>query len=345
MSITFLVLVVVVLALVYTFTNGFQDGSSVTAAPIACGAMTELQAMLVVATFEFLGAMLGGSSVVGAVHAITTWPKRPDLLPVAITGLCAAVLWNYTTRLFRIPSSSTHALVGGLIGAMVAAAHGFKYVNWGHPYDILHSTGVIRVLLSLFISPVIGIAGGYLLFRLAALMLVSATPVMNKVLRSLQWITVPILAFAHGANDTQKAMAVIVLSLQACGISHSGIVPLWARLITGIAMALGVIMLAPGIVKRVGYDIFKLRPLHSFVVEVSSEAIVLTASLIGGPVATSQVISSSVVGVGISQRMKAVRWLVFRDVFAAWFLTIPASAVLSFLLYIAFFHFLTESLH
>ncbi len=345
MSITFLIFVVVVLALVYTFTNGFQDGSSVTAAPIACGAMTELQAMLVVAAFEFLGAMFGGSSVVGAVHAITTWPKRPDLLPVAITGLCAAVLWNYLTRILRVPSSSTHALVGGLIGAMVAAAHGFKYINWGHPYDVINSTGVIRVLLSLFISPLVGIAVGYLLLRLAALLLVSATPAMNKVLRGVQWVTVPILAFAHGANDTQKAMAVIVLSLQAAGMSHSGIVPLWARLITGIAMAFGVIMLAPGIVKRVGYDIFKLRPLHGFIVELGSETVVLTASVIGAPVATSQVISSTVVGVGSSQRMKAVRWLVFKDIFVAWFLTIPAAAVFAYLLYIAFFHYLTEALH
>ncbi|MBX9879155.1 MAG: inorganic phosphate transporter [Candidatus Obscuribacterales bacterium] len=345
MLITFLVLIVVLLALVYTFTNGFQDGSSVTAAPIACGAMTELQAMLLVATFEFLGALLGGSSVVGAVHDLTTWPKRPDFIPVLISALCAAVLWNYTTRLLRVPSSSTHALVGGLIGSMVAAAHGFKYVNTGYVNDIIHSTGVTRVLLSLFISPLIGIAAGYLLLRIAALLLVSATPAMNKVLRLLQWITVPILAFAHGANDTQKAMAVIVLSLQSCGISHSGLVPLWARIITGIAMAFGVIMLAPGIVKRVGYDIFKLRPLHGFVVEVASESVILTASLIGGPVATSQVISSAVVGVGSSQRFKAVRWLVFKDVFAAWFLTIPCAGLFAYLLYAVVFHNLIVKLH
>lgn len=345
MSITLLIFIVVVLALVYTFTNGFQDGSSVTAAPIACGAMTELQAMLVVASFEFAGAMLGGSSVVGAVHDITTWPKRPDLLPVLITGLAAAVLWNFLTRFLRIPSSSTHALIGGLIGAMVAAAHGFKYVNIGHPYDVIHSTGVSRVLLSLFISPLVGIAAGYTLLRLFALLLVSATPVMNKVLRTLQWITVPILAFAHGANDTQKSMAVIVLSLQACGYDHGGTVPLWTRLITGIAMAFGVIMLAPGIVKRVGYDIFKLRPLHSFIVELASESVILTASVIGGPVATSQVISSAVVGVGSSQRLKGVRWLVFKDIFAAWFLTIPSSAIFAYLLYEGGFHYLSDKLH
>lgn len=345
MSITALVLIVVVLALVYTFTNGFQDGSSVTAAPIACGAMSELQAMLVVASFEFLGAMLGGSSVVASMHDITSWPKRPDLLPVLITGLTAAVLWNYLTRILRVPSSSTHALVGGLIGAMVASVHGWKYVNIGYVNDVIHSTGVWRVLLSLFISPVIGIAAGYLLLRIFALLLVSATPVMNKVLRGLQWITVPILAFAHGANDTQKAMAMIVFALQACGLSHSGLVPLWARIITGIAMAFGVIMLAPGIVKRVGYDIFKLRPLHGFVVELGSEAVVLTASVIGGPVATSQVISSTVVGVGSSQRMKAVRWLVFRDVFAAWFLTIPCAGLFAYLLYEGVFHYIKVSLH
>jgi inorganic phosphate transporter, PiT family len=345
MSVTILILIVVVLALVYTFTNGFQDGSSVTAAPIACGAMTELQAMLLVATFEFLGALLGGSSVVGAVHDLTTWPKRPDLLPVLITALTAAILWNYLTRILRVPSSSTHALVGGLVGAMVAAAHGFKYVNIGHPYNILHSTGVTRVLLSLFISPLIGIAAGYLLLRIAALLLVSATPAMNKVLRLLQWVTVPVLAFAHGANDTQKAMAVIVMSLQSVGFSHSGLVPLWARIITGVAMAFGVIMLAPGIVKRVGYDIFKLRPLHGFVVELASESVILTASLTAAPVATSQVISSAVVGVGTSQRMKAVRWLVFKDVFIAWFLTIPSAGCFAYVLYVCFFHLIKAKLH
>lgn len=344
MALELLVFTVVVLALVYTFTNGFQDGSSVTAAPIACGAMTEAHVIMLVALFEFAGAMLGGSSVLGAMHDITSWPNRPTVLPVLITALSAAVLWNYTTRLFRVPSSSTHALVGGLIGALVAAAGSMKYVHIGQVSDIIHSTGVSRVLLSLFISPLIGISAGYFLLRFLALLLVSATPSMNKVLRGLQWITVPILAFAHGANDTQKAMAIIVLALESCDLLSGHEIPLWTRVITGIAMAFGVIMLAPGIVKRVGYDIFKLRPLHSFIVELGSESVILTASIIGGPVATSQVISSTVVGVGTAQRMKGVRWLVFRDIFAAWFLTIPASGTFAFVLYSVFFHYLMDKL-
>src|SRR5262249_40198177 len=148
-------------------TNGFQDGSSVTACALASRAMSPLQAVLLVAICELCGALFGGSAVCGTIQAITSWPARPDLLPVLISGLVAAISWNYIPRYLRVPSSSTHALVGGVIGALYAAG-GVKYIVWGHP-GLFHPTGVWKVVITLFVSPLAGFLAGLGVLFLAAL--------------------------------------------------------------------------------------------------------------------------------------------------------------------------------
>jgi PiT family inorganic phosphate transporter len=342
LSILVLTILVFFLSIIFTYTNGFQDGSSVAAGAIASRALSRLQTIILVAVCEFLGALFGGSAVSHTIQSITNWPLVPSLLPVLASGLFAAILWNYITKICRFPSSSTHALVGGILGAVFAGSGGLQHIVWGDPDHVLHSTGIWKVVFSLFLSPLIGFAAGYICLLGTLVVLMGATTRANKGLKQMQILTTAVLAFAHGANDTQKAMGILVLTLNAGGYMTGDEIPLWVRILTGAAMAVGVASLAPGIVKRVGLGIYRLRPLHGFVTEFSSAAVVLVGSITGGPVSASQVIASAVMGIGTAQRKKGVHWLVARDMLIAWVLTIPCSAVLACVLHVGIFHWLNK---
>jgi PiT family inorganic phosphate transporter len=334
-----LLIIVGILTLGYTFTNGFQDGSSVTATAIISRSMDPAKTVILVTACEFFGAIFGGSAVANTIQSITCYPLitsshpaagiHESILPVVAIGLTAAISWNYLTRYFKLPSSSTHALVGGILGSVAAATGSFKYIVWGDINMLYNATGVWRVLAALFISPPIGMIAGWTLFKLSMLFLRNATTKINKLIVAGQYITLPILSFAHGANDTQKSMGVAALCLFAAGQSTTIDIPLWLRIATGLAMVTGIIGLAPGIVKRVGAGIFPLKPIHALATQGAAAAVILTGSLTGGPVATSQVIASSVIGVGTAQRGRAVHWLVAADMLIAWVLTIPCSALLA----------------
>jgi PiT family inorganic phosphate transporter len=339
------VVLVIFLSLLFTYTNGFQDGSSVAAGAISCRAMSKLHVIVLCAICEFSGAMLGGSAVAKSIGALTSWPDDMSILPVLASALFAAILWNYITKIIKVPSSSTHALVGGILGALYAGGHSFKYVIWGDPGYLIHPTGVYKVVISLFASPVLGFAAGYLFYKIVMFALSRATTRVNKPLRGLQWITVALLAFGHGANDTQKAMGIVLLALSA--VTHGGIteIPLWVRIISGLAMACGIASLVPGIVKRVGGGIYKMRPLHGFVTEASSAIIVMVGSATGGPVSASQVIASTVMGVGTAERKKGVHWLIARDMIVAWMITIPFSGLLAYIVFELLFRFMLPKAH
>jgi PiT family inorganic phosphate transporter len=326
---------VIGLSLIFTFTNGFQDGSSVTATAIASRSLTPAQTITLVASAEFLGALLGGSAVANSIQSITNFPAEVSLLPVLASGLLAAITWNFLTRFVRFPSSSTHALVGGIVGAIVAQTGNDKYIVWGSPHSFIHPSGLWKVLISLFLSPLIGFLAGYLCLILLFVALLRASTKINKTLKSVQCLSVGSLAFGHGANDTQKAMGVMLLCLKAAGIQTGNEIPLWVRLSTGAVMAIGIIALARGIVKRVGSDIFKIQPVHALASQIASASVLLVGSATGGPVAASQVIASTVIGVGSAQRKKGVHWLVARDMLIAWFLTIPGSGLLACLIHLA----------
>src|SRR5579885_731739 len=336
-SVYMVVALVVLLCLIFTYTNGCQDGSSVCASALASRSMSRRSATLLVATFEFLGALLGGSAVAGTISRITSWPAQPDLLPVLASALFAAIAWNVFTRKVGIPASSTHSLVGGIVGSVVAASGGFQYLVFGDFGYLIHATGLWKVVLSLFVSPVVGMAVGYYLLTFAVMNLRRATTEMNIVFKKAFWLVVPVLAFGHGANDTQKAMGVIMLTLCASGILPTNSeIPLWVRLVTGLSMALGVLSLAPQIVRKVG-GIYKLKPLHGLVSETASSIIVAFASATGGPLAASQVIASTVVGVGAAEHKKRVHWMVARDMVQGWCLTIPCAASVAWITYVFFF--------
>lgn len=330
-------ILVIVLCLGFTYTNGLQDGSSVTASVISSRAMAPLKAVLLVATCELAGALLGGSAVASAVHSITDWPEIPQILPVLAAGLAAAISWNWLTKALKFPSSSTHALFGGLIGAILAAS-GTKYLIMGH-FGLTNPTGVCKVLVSLFASPVAGFVAGFVVLQLTLFALRRASTRANRWLKALQTLTVGVLAFGHGANDPQKTMGIILIALHASGVYSGSEIPFWVRLSTGIAIAFGVASLAPGIVKKVG-SIYRLRLLHGFVTEAAAGAVVLASSITGCPVSTSQVISSTVMGVGSSERIKDVHWLVARDILISWLLTMPSAGMLGAMLYFAVFQWL-----
>lgn len=326
---------VIGLGLTFTYSNGYQDGSSVTASAIGCRALKPVHAVLLVGSFEFLGAICGGSAVANTISSIISLPENKDLLPVLACGLLSALSWNLLAGKLGFPSSSTHALVGGVLGSVLAADLGSEHIVWGNPNQIVNSTGVWKVLISLFLSPLAGFAIGYFMFFLVIFLLMRATRRVNALLKNAQWLTLAGLAFGHGANDTQKSMGVLVMGLHAAGMAPDGI-PLWVRVSTGLLMVVGVISLAPRVVRRVGSGIYRLKPVHGFVTQASAAFIMIASSMLGGPVSASQVTASSVMGVGAAERRKGVHWLVAKDMLVAWLLTIPAAALASALLYTLF---------
>ena len=327
-----LVAIVVILSLLFTYTNGLQDGSSVTAGLIVCRVLNPVRAVLLVATCEFLGALFGGSAVASAVKNFTAFGVSEKLLPVLSAGLFAAISWNYMTKALKMPSSSTHALFGGLLGALLAAPGGTNNIVWGQP-TLLHPVGFAKIVVSLFASPLLGFVMGFIMLNVFTVLLIKATNQVSRWLKLGQTVTVGLLAFGHGANDPQKTMGIILLALNAAGMHHGDDIPFWVRLATGFSICLGVMSLAPGIVKRVGTGIYKLRILHGFVTEAASSFIVVLSSFSGCPVSTSQVISSTVMGVGTGEHFKDVRWLVARDILVSWFLTIPCAGLFAYVVY------------
>ena len=333
-------ILVVCLGCLFSYTNGFQDGSSVAASPIASRSLSRNQAVVLTALFEFLGALFGGDRVASSISGITSYPRNSQFLIVLACALAAAIIWNFTTRIIRVPSSSTHALVGGLIGSIFAATSSFQYIILGDFNYLLHPTGVAKVIAALFLSPLIGFGAGYFCLHLLQFLLSRATARISTTLKRLQWLVLPALAFGHGANDSQKVMGLVVMALMASGIHCDFLatgagetIPLSVRVLVGLFLALGIVAMAPGIVKNVGFGIYKQRPMHGFVSEFSSAVVVLTGSLTGGPVSASQVIASTVMGVGYAERKKGVHWLVAKDMLLAWFLTIPSASVLGYMLY------------
>lgn len=340
---TYILIAVICLSSIFAYSNGFQDGSTVSATVIGSRTLTPKQTVILVAIFEFAGALLGGSAVASTVKSIAHFPDNPDVLVWLACAMTAAIGWNFLTKQLGFPSSSTHALIGGLLGAVVAAGGGTKLIIWGEYKHLLDATGLAKVLVSLFLSPVVGFAAGYLTFKVTMLFLLKASTRVNKWLKAAQIPALALVAFGHGANDTQKVMGVALLSLDSFGMEVTS-VPLWIRILTASAMILGIASLAPRIVRKVGTDIFRLRPVHGFVTQAAAAAVLVYASATGGPVSASQVITSAVMGVGTAERKKGVHWLVAREMLIAWFITIPGAALGSAVMYYVFFSPFTKLL-
>ena len=320
-------------AMTFAVTNGFHDAANAIATLVATRGATPGQAVALSAVFNMAGAVLLGTAVADTIAKIVTVPQS-QTVPVIGAGLAGATAWNALTWWLGMPSSSGHALVGGLVGAAVANGivsgyGGLASVQWGG-FHGWHPEGVIGVLVALFVSPPLGFVFGFVLLRLLRSVSRRWTTRWVAPVRGGGWVAAAGLSFSHGGNDAQKAMGVIAVLLLASGHTDTMSVPLWAKVATGVALTTGTALGGWRIVKTIGQRIFSLAPIDSVASQASSTAVILGASLLGAPVSTTQVVASSVVGVGGGRRRwKHVRWAIVREMAIAWLTTIPASGLLA----------------
>jgi PiT family inorganic phosphate transporter len=320
-------------ALAFALTNGLHDAANAIATLVATRAAGPAQAIALSAVFNMLGALLVGTAVADTIAGIVDLDVGQAVAVIG-SGALAAVLWNLLTWWRGIPSSSGHALVGGLVGAALAAG-GPDAVHWGG-LDGWKPVGVFGVLIALAVSPVLGLGFGFGAVRLGRRALRRATRRFRRPIDRAQWAMSGALSFSHGANDAQKAMGLVGALLLADGRLDSFGVPLWAMVACGAALTVGTSMGGWRIVRTVGRRIFRLASLDGFSSQAASTAVILGSSYAGAPVSTTQVVASSVIGVGGGRRRWGhVRWVVVRSMGFAWVLTLPATAALGAVTFLA----------
>jgi PiT family inorganic phosphate transporter len=236
-------------------------------------------------------------------------------LVIIISALISAIFWNLLTWYLALPSSSSHALIGGIIGAVVI----------GNGWNVIQLAGIEKVLIALFTSPIIGFVIGYLLIKLVTLLCWNVSPKVNGFFKRSQIFTAIALALSHGTNDAQKSMGIITLGLVTEGYLTKFIVPFWVIVLCASMISLGTSIGGWRLIKTLGSKFYKIRPIDGFSVQLSSALVILGASLFGGPVSTTQVVSTAIMGVGAAERINKVRWGVAGEIAIAWFLTIPAT--------------------
>jgi PiT family inorganic phosphate transporter len=325
-----LTLFAVAIVLVFDYTNGFHDAANVVATVIASRAMSPAQAVALVGVAEFLGPLLGGTAVANTIGGFIDLSALPVMsaLTIVLAGLIGAIGWNLLTWWRGLPSSSSHALVGGLVGATMLAV-GAEHVVWGWSawQQGGHLTGVLKVVAALLISPLVGLAVGYLLHRVMMQALRAAHPRVNGRLRRVQILTTAALAFSHGANDAQKSMGILTMVLVLGGHLPRFEVPVWVMLACATALTLGILSGGWRIVRTLGFAVYKVRPLHALDSQLASAAVILGASLSGAPVSTSHVVATSIMGIGAAERPKKVHWNKAREIGQTWVVTLPAAAL------------------
>jgi inorganic phosphate transporter, PiT family len=316
-------IIVLVLAVGFDYVNGFHDTANAIATSVSTRALRPSHAILMSATANFVGALTGTAVAKTIASGIATVPGGDDGQIVVAAALVGGIVWNLITWRLGIPSSSSHALIGGLIGSAIAAS-GVASLNTQGIYD--------KVLFPLLASPILGVVIGFALMVLLLNVFRRAHPKrINDRFRRLQLLSAAFMAFSHGSNDAQKTMGIVTLALVAGGIIPEPIVPLWVILLAATAMSLGTAAGGWRIIKTMGQRVVKLDPVHGFAAETTAATIIIGASAFGMPVSTTHVISSAIIGVGSSDRFSAVRWGVAGNIVIAWVLTIPASAIVAWL--------------
>ncbi len=322
--------VVISLALLFAFSNGFHDAANVVSTIIMTRAISPRKALLIAGLCEFIAPFFLGAAVARTIgeDIIHISVRTPGTLVISasflIAALLGAILWNLITWLLGLPSSSSHALIGGMVGA-VLVAYGPSKILWG---------GLLYVVAALVISPLVGLIFGMLFLKITLRLFRNATPKVNYFFNRMQIPSSIALALSHGSNDVQKSIGLIAMAFILLGFSTSFQVPLWVIASCGAATALGTASGGWKIIKTMGSRIYRLRSVHAFCTQTSSAVVILGAALVGGPVSTTHVVSSSIMGVGAGQRISAVRWGVAKNIILAWIVTIPASAVMAGLIFL-----------
>ena len=339
----YLILAVVVGALAFDFINGFHDTANAIATTVLTRALRIPQAILMAAGLNFLGALVNEHVATTVGRDIIDPAKTAITLQMVLAALLGAILWNLITWYLGLPSSSYHAIIGGLVGAVCAANTHLTVldgaIHWHWTFDVFNLEGLRKVFLALVLSPIFGIIGGFL-FTALLLWLFGKKPAgrVNRGFRSMQVFSAALMAFSHGGNDAQKSMGIITMALVAGKYLPYFHVPLLVKIACAASMALGTAIGGWRIIKTIGRNLMELKPLHGFAAETSAAVIIQACTAMGAPVSTTNVISSAIMGVGVSRRLSAVRWKVAGNIILAWCLTMPLAAIMGALAYIIFSH-------
>lgn len=308
------------MALAFDFINGFHDTANAIATSVSTRALKPRVAILLAASMNFVGAMMftGVAKTIGGSVADPT--KLDNGIEVVIATLLAAIIWNLVTWWFGLPSSSSHALIGALAGAVFVGA-GSDMLNYG---------GFKDIVLALILSPIIAFVIGYLVMQLLKVIFAKRSPhTVNKGFRTMQIFTAALQSFTHGTNDAQKAMGIITFALVTSGQLQEMEVPFWVKVSAATAMALGTSVGGWKIIKTMGTKIFKIEPINGFAADFSAASVIFSATLLHLPISTTHAITSAILGVGSAKRFSAVKWSLAGRIVVTWFITIPITAVLA----------------
>ncbi len=324
-DLTGMLLVVVVLAYLFDFSNGWHDSANAIATVVSTRVLSPLVAVLMAAVLNVAGAFMS-TEVAKMVGQGIVDPSAISQLVVA-SALSGAILWNLVTLLMGLPSSSSHALIGGLVGS--GLAHGGQ--------EVVKLSGLRKVLEAMVLSPFFGFLMAFLLMVLISWVFFrTQRGVATKLFSRLQIVSAGFMAFSHGANDAQKAMGIITLALLSAGLIPTAEVPMWVIVSCALAMGLGTAMGGWKIIRTLGMRVVKLEPVHGFAAETGAAVVLMTTAQIGLPVSTTHTITSSVMGVGAVKRLSAIRWGVTARILYAWVFTLPSTALLAALIYVLF---------
>ncbi|GAA2892069.1 low-affinity phosphate transporter PitH [Pseudonocardia halophobica] len=327
------VIVVIVVAVAFDYTNGFHDAANAIATSVATRALSPRVALLMAAVMNLVGAFLGTEVASTVGSGIIEAPQGLPGLAVVLAALIGAIIWNLVTWWFGLPSSSSHALIGGLVGAALASA---GTVKWGGVLD--------KVIIPMVLSPVVGfVLAGIVMIVLLWIFKDSRPARTTRGFRLAQTVSAAAMALGHGLQDAQKTMGVIVLALVVGGFHQGSEVPWWVVLVSAGALSLGTYAGGWRIMRTLGRRIIDLDPPRGFAAELTASSVLYTTAFVfAAPISTTQTITSSILGVGATKRLSAVRWTVAGNIAVAWVVTLPAAgfcaAVAYWLLHLIFVH-------
>lgn len=313
--------VIIVLALGFDFINGFHDTANAIATSVSTKVLSMKEAVVMAASLNFLGAFIS-TKVAKTVGSDLVSPGK-GMEIVIMAALIGAIIWNLITWYIGLPSSSSHALIGGLIGAAIIYKGNFSVVNWGNFMD--------KVVLWLFLSPIIGFVMGYIFMTLINMALRKTKPAtVTKIFSKAQIASAALMALNHGGNDAQKSMGIIAMALFSSNVlTGSFYVPIWVKASCALAMAIGTSLGGWRIIKTVGCKMAHLAPVNGFAAETGAAMVIFTATMLDAPVSTTHIISTSIMGVAASKRLSSVRWGIAKNIVWAWVITIPLCALVS----------------
>jgi PiT family inorganic phosphate transporter len=317
----FFLVCVIVLATIFDFINGFHDTANAIATSVSTRVLTPKVAVLMAAVLNMVGA-LSGTAVAATVGKGLVIASSVTQITV-VSALVSAIMWDIITWYFGLPTSSSHAILSSIVGAAIATAG----------TGVIIQKGVYRVLIGLIVSPVLGVILGFLLMLFLIWLFRRAAPsVVSKLFGRLQIVSAAYMAFSHGSNDAQKTMGIITMALVSYYKLPDFHVPMWVILLCATAMALGTAVGGWRIIKTLGVRLVHLKPINGFAAETAAATIIEVASRIGLPLSTTHIISSTIMGVGASKRLSAVRWGIGGNIIMAWILTLPACGILAWVI-------------